>query len=483
MTSRAWALLGVMLALLLLSPFAHAVGTTVSPTGGMFLNYVRGGVKMSDGGAFDAFMGRVYTARTAGGGASVAERYGFQLGGNAVRVTATRAIPLSAVAGAIAAAGAAGYAGFQTGAAISHWLGNDTLTIGPMRCTASYGGWKCDGGQVPALGTPTTCLGYPKSLVGSPNGTPGCVTLQQVCAYRYRYYPPSTFGRVSTTPGFEDPEGCEYLFPNASCSATGGVCRAAGEHMGAPTNQPDQTQSGCPATIDALDPRWSRPSGSPPDADGKCPTGQYNTATVGDVSERLQTPSLAPSLEAHRDELPAVLEKLSEDGEPIEGASPRELTLDSPPHVVGDPQTTTTTGPDGVPHTTTETPTEDVTCTGDECDYVDGSTTTNPDGSTTDQTNNPPPPDPCEANPNRVGCVELGDPGNDKPTWTEKPITFAIEDLGFGGSCPAPWNGTVHGWHLSMSYGPACDNAPAIRLALIALSALGAMFTLMKLTQ
>lgn len=61
---------------------------------------------------------------------------------------------------------------------------------------------------------------------------------------------------------------------------------------------------------------------------------------------------------------------------------------------------------------------------------------------------------------------------------------FAPEDLGFAGACPAPvhWELPLSGVQLDWSYQQACDVAPMIRLALLAIAAIGAISVVIRET-
>lgn len=145
------------------------------------------------------------------------------------------------------------------------------------------------------------------------------------------------------------------------------------------------------------------------------------------------------------------------------------------PATLTQPATTkTVTQPNGSTAVSTVTVTNNITYAGDTYNVTNTTVTNNPDGSTTTESQTPQK-DPCDVNPTSLACIKLGDPPSDTPTWQTKTVSFQSESLGLSGACPAPWTGTVHGWTLSMSYQPACDVAPQIRLGVLALASLGAL--------
>jgi hypothetical protein len=180
----------------------------------------------------------------------------------------------------------------------------------------------------------------------------------------------------------------------------------------------------------------------------------------------------------------------TEDGAPV--TNPDGSTTDT--------DTTTTTNPDGSVTETTTTTT---------CDAQGNCTTTtvttppyNVPGADGEQTPEPDeeacaldPSNPacqeeqteeekyCEQNPDAVQCAELGDPGDDAPTWTTRTVTYGAESLGFGGgSCPTPGTMTVHGIALTWRYDQLCNVAPFIRVALLLLASIAATSIIVRET-
>ncbi|MCJ0765332.1 hypothetical protein [Variovorax terrae] len=89
--------------------------------------------------------------------------------------------------------------------------------------------------------------------------------------------------------------------------------------------------------------------------------------------------------------------------------------------------------------------------------------------------------DQCAKYPNSVACAELDVPGGDIPR-TSKELTYAAEDLGFGGgSCPADIVKTIHGQSITVfSYAKGCEIASGpLRALVLSLSAFAAFLILM----
>lgn len=145
------------------------------------------------------------------------------------------------------------------------------------------------------------------------------------------------------------------------------------------------------------------------------------------------------------------------------------------PAILTQPATTkTVTAANGTSQVQTSQVTNNITYAGDTYNIMNTTNITNPDGSS-EKVQETPKKDLCEQYPSSVGCMNVGDLPSDSPTWQTKTVTYQAESLGFTGSCPAPWSGSVHGWNLSMSWQPACDVAPQIRLGVLALCTLGAL--------
>lgn len=137
--------------------------------------------------------------------------------------------------------------------------------------------------------------------------------------------------------------------------------------------------------------------------------------------------------------------------------------------------TTTKTDASGVQSVSTQQVTNNITYSGDTYHITNTTTINNPDGST-ETTTEEPQQTQCEKTPSIVGCAELGDPGTNTPSWQTKDVVYSADSLGLPAACPAPWVGSVHGWNLSFSYAPVCDNAAAIRAGVLAMAGLTALF-------
>lgn len=236
----------------------------------------------------------------------------------------------------------------------------------------------------------------------------------------------------------------------------------------------------CPASIDFSNPANNIPEGLPPDADGKCLTGRYNTPmSPVDAAQRVE--QYAPP---DADALRRLAEDALERGATIPDVTPQNGT--GPATKPGTPTTTTTEGGPNGSETTTKTPTVHYTYNGDTINYtvVTVTTVTNNNGTTTTtEGKTPEESDDCKTSPDSLGCSKMGDPGSDAPSWQTRDVVFAPEDLGFGaGSCPAPESWDVFGMTLTWGYERVCEVAPIIRLALLAFAAIGAIGVIIKET-
>lgn len=153
--------------------------------------------------------------------------------------------------------------------------------------------------------------------------------------------------------------------------------------------------------------------------------------------------------------------------EPLPATGPASLTQPATSSVKTDAN--------GVQSVTTSQVTNNITYQGDTYNVSNTTVLNNPDGSTETTTENPEKSF-CESMPNSAACADLGDPGSDKPSWQTKDVLYSADSLGLPAACPAPWSGSVHGWTLSFSYSPICDNAGAIRAGVLALAGLSALF-------
>lgn len=253
----------------------------------------------------------------------------------------------------------------------------------------------------------------------------------------------------------------------------------------APTNQGGVAMckgtSGCPASIDALNPALNVAAGAPPMADGKCRTGRYNKVPANDpafkdMGSRLFRQAVGQAVAETILNTPGA--KLPTGPGTLSGPA----SLDGPTTVRTEPY------PGGGNRTITEHDEWKLGyLTPDAITKTPKRTTTNcpptgPCETTTEET--PPPvggvggetPDYCIEHPERVGCQELEDPGDERPEWSVKDVPFSIEDLGLPSGCPPDrMIGTLHTWDLWVRWEPVCNVAPVARPGVIALAALGAL--------
>lgn len=80
------------------------------------------------------------------------------------------------------------------------------------------------------------------------------------------------------------------------------------------------------------------------------------------------------------------------------------------------------------------------------------------------------PKDPCLENPNRIGCLDAGDPNDE--TLQTKDVTLALTPVTVGGagSCPAIKTFTHAGITYSFSYAPICTGATLIKPVVLAIA-------------
>ncbi|MBX9935726.1 MAG: hypothetical protein K2Y10_03930 [Burkholderiaceae bacterium] len=231
------------------------------------------------------------------------------------------------------------------------------------------------------------------------------------------------------------------------------------------------------------------PSGWVRQSDGSCEgQGATNrTVTEQEIADKIASSSAWPSSAA-----PLIRKMLQSPG--VEVPTDPASTATSGPSSVSGPKTTATEPVPLVPgtntpaapatsptdpgtKTTTTTSTTNITYQGDKIIY---NTTNKTESSITNNTTNitinnndtktqtienePPPKedpkDPCEIDPERIGCSKYGTP----PEPGELPkkdqsITITPVDLGGAGLCPPPIPFSVFGRSYALSYQPACDVA------------------------
>lgn len=164
------------------------------------------------------------------------------------------------------------------------------------------------------------------------------------------------------------------------------------------------------------------------------------------------------------------------------------VTVTGPATSPGVVKIDTATNPDGSTKTTTSTTTHNHSYAGDVITTTTNTTiniTNNGTlgNNTTEQKTEEPvePKNPCEANPDTLGCIKLGDvPKEDVPKVT-KTISYSEENLGFGGgACPAPigWTDSLGSHALDLA--PYCSILTSIVKPLVILFAtLAAIFIIM----
>lgn len=198
---------------------------------------------------------------------------------------------------------------------------------------------------------------------------------------------------------------------------------------------------------------------------GLCPAGTQSPITSTQAAAALAKTSITDG------NLARVWREVLDNGGKIDDTGPAQLT--GPTQVSGPTSTSVKTTATGTQAVTTTTTNFNVSYNTNNITINESKVISNPDGSSETVTEKPA--EPCAADPTSLACVKLGDPGTDSPQWQTKTVTYQAESLGLAAACPAPWTGTVHGWSLSMSWQPACDVAPNVRLGILALATLGAL--------
>lgn len=445
--------------------------TTVYPTGAVGTEFIGNGLRLVDGvGSTQTFIGRNFvnpntTAKTIG----LVEDLAGSVGGRNIQYQVARTILWGDIVGAAIALGSAAYLGAQLGSPIAKAMGYDSVQIGDVRCVATNLGWQCDEGEPGATVTRYRAGGGP--LFGY--GTSAAGACSDLAANSGTACTSVVSGISISSSGASGGfcTGTKTIYPAGNCGQ--GSTSAWSDFVGV-----NGTTQECGPVVDALNPAYSRPAGDPPGADGKCPTGRYQVTPDATVKTKLETygdPSAMPELAAD------VLAK----GQPIVTESPRVVS--GPASATGSPVVKTTTNPDGTTTTTTTTTTNNYSYAGNTITYntnVSTSTVNNTTGATTTTNttqgaDSEPTPDPCEANPTRVGCSTLTEVTGD-PQWTNKPVDFAVDNLGLPVGCPPPRVMMFKGWELRLDYGAACANATPISLALQALAAVGCAVFLVR---
>jgi hypothetical protein len=444
-----------------------AEATIINGTNGAAIEYVSGGANIADGSGL-SFQGRNWTTpsgRTVGVTDTGAP---LRLGGKDININASRTILPTAInrAAAIALKGLAPVA-----VGLELWDLFNELRVRPGTCAegglpSSVSDLLCfDEGTAPEesnstvyclnLGSGTVCKSSLTALAGDilaawPSGANNCPTL------------------YSTT-----------LTPSPSI-----VIRTQFQCWGSfsyPSYSPTvvtQTDTQCPASIDASDPANNIPAGLPVGEDGKCRTGRYNAP----ISPQAAADKLEAQAPRTGEQLKDIAQDVIERGGEIEGS---EREVSGPASSPGTPSVTTAPKPGGGTITTTKTATTHYTYNNNTVNYTIVTVTTVNDGTTETTTTEgtvPEESDQCKTAPNSLGCAKMGTPGDEAPAWQVRDVVFAPEDLGFSGSCPAPESWDVFGITLTWGYEPICEIAPFIRFALLAFAGIGAISIVIRET-
>jgi hypothetical protein len=80
------------------------------------------------------------------------------------------------------------------------------------------------------------------------------------------------------------------------------------------------------------------------------------------------------------------------------------------------------------------------------------------------------PKDPCLENPNRMGCLDAGDPSDEQLQTQNVPFSLTPVTVGDAGSCPATKTFTHAGSTYSFSYAPICNGATLIKPVVLAIA-------------
>jgi len=227
--------------------------------------------------------------------------------------------------------------------------------------------------------------------------------------------------------------------------------------------------------------------------DGKCPTPDDKK---GQNPPILVPPNFAgdywdshPS--AQDPPLPDVARGSSGAGENPETTPGPAPNTSGPPSAQGQPKTTTTTNPDG--STTTTTTTQQTTYTYNDNKVIWNitnitTTYTTPPGwqpgdptpdptTTTEEQPEEDPEDPCTANPDRLGCLKLGEPPASEGLPREN-VPIDLTDVPFAKvqGCPTAVPFAVYGKSYAISFEPLCDVMSWLRPIFLALGAAAAAF-------
>lgn len=439
----------LLLLALLCVPFASRA-TIIIPNGTVSIEHVSGGVRYVDpnGRAGEIMQGRTFGDPSPNRTLPVTEKYRLPFNPSQ-SLNVGRTLTAAEIATAAVALGAAAYGGCAAGTAIAKAAGLGTSGNG-SRTGCNLTDWLIDPGSEPA----PALTGWDFSSTACPNMFDPISRAQCYWSYTTVTGLFIQSDTLRTPPTYRDVVVCGYTtLGGQTCVQVTGI------------KVTDSGSPRCPASIDALNPAWSVPAGDP-GPDGKCATGRYNVATPAQAAARIAQ---------YGD--PAGLKPLAQDvlskGGSIETSSPR--TLSGPASSPVQTSTKTTATPNGTSSVVTTNTVNNYTYNGDTITQTTVTTINYPDGSTEVEQKQEETPDKCSSDTDSLDCMKLGDLPTDAPVWETKTIAYQADSLGLPAACPAPWTGQLRGWTLSFSYQPACDVAPQVRLAILALTTLGAL--------
>lgn len=358
------------------SPYPRPAGWewygTAVPNGTVGVQYTSGGATLVGGpNGGGAFIGRNF-GQPSPNGIPMNEAVRAPIGGNSIAMNGARLIPLLEVANGAAALYTAWTAGQWVGSQIADYLDLGT------RVTPTNAGWQFDTGQAP---TSTQCNAYPTF---DPFVAKATCSAQQSCDSLVASQKKSAADPSKWGPAFLTGSGS-----GLTCKAMAGpdstvVSTVLG--MGEPATMPAK----CAAFTDFFNAALSRPEGSNPDPDGKCPTGRYNGVPFNDARERMR-------LYGDPTALPGLIPKIIEEGYPFAGEPmPSPLAgfpggLAGPASLPGPIQIVETTpSGGGAPVSTVNNTIVNYTYTGGNTVTVSNTTVTNnPGGGTTTTTTTP----------------------------------------------------------------------------------------------
>lgn len=214
---------------------------------------------------------------------------------------------------------------------------------------------------------------------------------------------------------------------------------------------------------------YTCPGGAPADLDNRCAGGAMQSLSPDDVAAKI-----APYADSFKPKAVDITKQAIGAGH--DAAPYTQPQTATGPSSITQPQTQVVTKTaTGTTQISTITTTNNITYQGDTYNITNVTTKKNPDGSEETTTEQQKDLSQCAKSPNSLACVDLGTPSTESPTWQTKNVVYQADALGLPAGCPAPWTGQVHGWNLSMSWQPACDQAPAIRAGVLALAGLTAL--------